>query len=100
MDGKAVRKMIVHPQYLHQASRGQREYGWSKLDMELCFSWGSKVPARGLNQGGQLAFDAECGHGLEMFRGAAQEIMFRFGSSGARFDRGACHLTRVVMGLR
>jgi hypothetical protein len=39
MDGEAVRKMIVHPQYLHQASRDQREYGWSKLDMELCFSW-------------------------------------------------------------
>jgi hypothetical protein len=54
----------------------------------------------GVELGQQLASDAECRHGLEMFRGAAQESMFRFGSGGARSDRGACHLTGVVKGLR
>jgi hypothetical protein len=54
----------------------------------------------GVESGQQLAFGAECRHGLEIFRGAAQESMFRFGSGGARSDRGACHLTGVVKGLR
>jgi hypothetical protein len=67
--------------------------------MELCFSWREQGTWE-LSQGEQLASDAECRHGLEMFRGAAQESMFRFGSGGARSDRGACHLTGVVKGLR
>ena len=31
--------MIAHPQYLHQASRGQRKYGWSRLHMKLYWTW-------------------------------------------------------------
>lgn len=39
-DGKAVRKVVARPQCLLQASRGQRQYGWSRLGMELYFSRG------------------------------------------------------------
>jgi hypothetical protein len=38
--------------------------------------------------------------GQQLASDAAQESMFRFGSGGARSDRGACHLTGVVKGLR
>jgi hypothetical protein len=39
----------VHPQYLLQASRDQREYGWSKLNIELHFSWGARY--KGIESG-------------------------------------------------
>ena len=36
--------MIAHPQYLHQASRDQREFGWSRLHMKLYWTGTEQAP--------------------------------------------------------
>lgn len=36
--------MIAHPQYLHQASRDQREFGWSRLHMKLYWTGTGQAP--------------------------------------------------------